>query len=177
MAPDCIFQALGFELPKTGLSVKIKNQVQRQSAFLFHEPIQFQKRHLQTLRERGSQRGLSRPAKSYQRNPSMPRRWIDSAELMEQDLPGELEVIEREASQELHGMCQLHGWLRAIKKQNVNRNIQRLCQLAEHEDGNVSDTAFDLRQVPLRNTGVARELFAGHAPARPRLPHAVSEQL
>ena len=122
-------------------------------------------------------RRLAGPTKPDQRNPPMTSRRINSTELMEQQLVGKLEVLRGKTSEELDRMYQFHRWLRAFKQQNVNRDIQCLCQLPQHEDGNVSVAGFDLRQVTLRNAGIAGELFPGHAPSCSGLPDAIPERL
>ena len=55
MALERILETLPFELSKTGLSVKIENQVQGEPALLLDQAVEFDERHFEPLRQRGAQ--------------------------------------------------------------------------------------------------------------------------
>ncbi|HEY3825702.1 MAG TPA: hypothetical protein VGL82_14155 [Bryobacteraceae bacterium] len=60
MALNHIRQTLPFDWRKPA-TVKIEDQVECEPALLFDEPVQFQKRHIETFRERRAQSGFAAP--------------------------------------------------------------------------------------------------------------------
>jgi hypothetical protein len=101
---------------------------------------------------------------------------IRLSKLVEQQLPGQLKVFKWKPPEELQRVGQFHRWFLTFKEQNIRRHIQSFRQSSQHEHGNISVTAFDLREVTFGNARVPSKLFSRHAAARSRLPDTFAKR-
>ena len=74
-------------------------------------------------------------------------------------------------------MYQVDRRLRAREHQRFHRDVERLGDLPQQQNGNVTLPGFKLREVAFRNARVARQELARHAAAGAGLAHAFAHRL
>ena len=127
-------------------------------------------------RQHRAQRGFSGAAQPDQRDASAPCREIDSAEVLHQQPAGFGQFRRRQASQEFGGVHQVDRRLRSVEHQRLQRNVERVRDLAQQQNRDVALAGFELRQVALGDARVAGEDLAGHAAASAGLADAFAQQ-
>ena len=78
---------------------------------------------------------------------------------------------QRHAAQEIEDVGHRGGAAVAARQQFDDRNVERLGDRLEHDDGRVALAAFDLREIALGRAGALRKLPPRHAALGAAEPH------
>ena len=89
--------------------------------------------------------------------------------------PGLAEPLRRQAAQKLDDPSQFGRFAGLAAEQPGKRQVQRVADPAQQFDREIAFPAFELREIALRQTGIARQYPARHAAAGPFLAHPLAE--
>ena len=85
------------------------------------------------------------------------------------------EPLRRQSPQQLDNRLQLGRLARLVAEQSDERQVQRLADPPQQLDREIALAAFELGQIALRQSGIAREDLARHAPPGTLLAHPPAE--
>src|SRR5262252_2209382 len=126
-------------------------------------------------RQPAAQRRFARPAQSDQGDPAMPRLAVGFREMRLEQRVGLAEPLGREPPQDLGYPPPIGGFVGVALDQPAERQVQRVADPPQQFDRNVPLTAFELREIALRQSGIARQDPACHAAPRAFLAHPLAE--
>ena len=89
--------------------------------------------------------------------------------------PSLTEPFWRQAAQKLNDPPQFRRFGRLRAEQPRKRQIERVADPAQQFDREIALPAFELREIALRQSGIARQDPARHPAARPLLAHPLAE--
>src|SRR5271165_6038939 len=97
-----MIEATAFEPPEAALTVKIKHGAKWDSGFFLDEAVEFEEGKAELLRQISADCRFPRAAQSDQRDAPAPRSLIQTAELLDQQLPAAKQVARRKLPEDFH---------------------------------------------------------------------------
>ena len=114
-------------------------------------------------------------AQSDQRNAPLAGLTVGRREMRVEQCPRRAEPVRRQAAQKLDDPPQFRRFGGLAADQLGKRQVERVADPAQQLDREIAFAAFELREITLRKSGIARQYAAGHAAAGAFFAHPLAE--
>src|SRR5262249_3607546 len=159
-----------------GLAVELEDLAELQPRILLDLAVELDEGNAELCGEPAPQGRLAGAAQADEGDAVAPPRRHRRAERAAEEPPRLGELLRRDALQGLDEEGELARPVRPLAHELRQRQAHRLRHLAQQDDRDVALAALELRQIALRDAGIARQDLPRHAAPRPRLADALAQE-
>jgi hypothetical protein len=134
------------------------------------------KRHFHATGQNRSERRFACAAQTDESDAPAPCLQIDAAEVLHQQTARLGQFGRGKTAKKLGRVHQVNRRFGAFEDQRLDWNVERPGNLPQQQNRDVALAGFELRQISLRDAGIARQQLAGHATPRPGFAHTLADQ-
>src|ERR1700732_2925983 len=168
-------QSAPFDRAVTSLTVHRENFGQGHSCALFDFAIKLDERNVELLAKPGTERRLACATKSDQRDTHSTHFFLVT-EVAHQPEGNVFEAVRGDTFEETLNQALFDRLFRFRRKQFDKGNVQSGGDAPEQDDGDVSFSRLELREMALGNVRFVRDHLAAHAAAIANFPHARAQK-